>query len=99
DYLVYLLPQAQLKQRARLRRDLSFVLRYPSGKHDQGRRMKKKSTRQTSDHKSAVSAMNIRIAPLALALAACALAGCATYSKVSERRPSFNPVPPGHGEL
>ena len=43
--------------------------------------------------------MKIRMAPFVLAIAACLLAGCGTYSAVSERRPHFVPVPVGGGVL
>jgi pimeloyl-ACP methyl ester carboxylesterase len=42
----------------------------------------------------------IRFPQFAVALiAACAIAGCATYSKVSEKRPRYNPVASGTGAL
>ena len=44
--------------------------------------------------------MKTRINCLVLVLAvACAIASCATYSKVSERRPRFNPVASGSGAI
>src|SRR5271157_5267911 len=40
-----------------------------------------------------------RFPNFALAIIACALAGCATYSKVSERRPRFRPIASAGGGL
>src|SRR5208337_1473399 len=40
-----------------------------------------------------------RFPNFALAIIACALAGCATYSKVSERRPRFRPIASAVGRL
>ena len=43
--------------------------------------------------------MKIRITRFALAIGVCALAGCGTYSEVSEKRPRFLPKPVGRGVL
>jgi pimeloyl-ACP methyl ester carboxylesterase len=43
--------------------------------------------------------LKIRIACFVLAISACGLAGCTTYSEVNEKRPFFRPVPVGRGVL
>ena len=58
-----------------------------------------RTCRPSRKKNQAVSART-RVAPFAVALlAAGALAGCATYSDVTETRPIFRPIPAGTGAL